>query len=200
MFLIKGILIGFSIAAPVGPIGLLCIQRTLNKGKLSGFISGMGAATADAIYGVISAFGLTLISNFLINQQNLLKLIGGLFLLYLGINIFISRNKKKNEIKEDINENNLLNDYLSTFFLTITNPVTILAFLAIFTSLNIMNTENNHLSALLLVLGVFLGSLFWWLILSYFANLFKTKVDLKYINIASALIIIGFGIFSLLNI
>lgn len=200
MFFIKGAIIGFSIAAPVGPIGLLCIQRTLNKGKLSGFISGMGAATADAVYGIIAALGLTLISDFLINQQNWLKLLGGFFLIYLGINIFISRNSKKSEIKENISGNSLFKDYLSTFFLTITNPVTVLAFLAIFTSLNIIGNSNSKISALMLVAGVFSGSLLWWLILSYFANLFRKSVDLRFINIISAFIIAGFGIFALLNI
>lgn len=199
MFLIKGIIIGFSIAAPVGPIGLLCIQRTLNSGKLSGFISGVGAATTDAIYGIMAAFSITLISGFLLNQQDWLKLFGGLFLAYLGINIFISRNKEKNDIEEIKKKNSLFKDYFSTFLLTITNPMTILSFLAVFASLNVITSGHKNISALFLVTGVFIGSMLWWLVLSSFANLFKTRIDLKYVNIASAIIITGFGFLAIQN-
>jgi threonine/homoserine/homoserine lactone efflux protein len=91
LFLFKGLLIGFSIAAPVGPIGVLCIRRTLAFGRGSGLVSGLGAATADAIYGCVAAFGLTVISHFLIHQQFGFRLVGGGFLLYLGIRTFLSQ-------------------------------------------------------------------------------------------------------------
>lgn len=119
-----------------------------------------------------------------------------MFLASLGINIFISRNGKKDEIKEIEKKNNLFKDYFSTFLLTITNPMTILSFLAVFASLNVITAGHKNLSLLFLVTGVFTGSMLWWLVLSNFANLFKTKIDLKYVNIASAFIIIGFGFFA----
>ena len=90
-YLVRGLVIGFSIAAPVGPIGVLCIRRTLAQGRVAGFVSGMGAATADAFYGTIAAFGLTFISTFLVSQQAALRLVGGLFLCYLGIRTFLAR-------------------------------------------------------------------------------------------------------------
>jgi len=90
-YFLKGLVIGFSVAAPVGPIGILCINRTLSKGRLHGFVSGLGAATADALYGCIAAFGLTFITTFLLTQKSLLQLVGGLILSYLGVKTFLSQ-------------------------------------------------------------------------------------------------------------
>jgi threonine/homoserine/homoserine lactone efflux protein len=119
-FFLKGLIIGFSIAAPVGPIGVLCIRRTLAQGRLSGFVSGLGAATADAIYGCIAGLGLTFISSLLIHQQLGLRLIGGGFLCYLGIKAFTSLSTQAAKVTGS----SLLSAYVSTFFLTLTNPLT----------------------------------------------------------------------------
>src|SRR5262249_25510452 len=129
MFLLflKGCIIGFSIAAPVGPIGVLCINRTLKAGLLAGLLSGLGAALADAFYGCIAGFGFVVVSNFLLSQQTLIRILGGLFLIYLGLKTFIS--KPINKSLQD-KANTLWQDFISTFFLTLTNPATILAFLA----------------------------------------------------------------------
>src|SRR3989338_2198821 len=130
MILLKGLILGFLIAAPVGPIGVLCIQRTLTKGRISGFVSGLGAATADAFYGAVAAFGLVIISNFLIEQQFILRLVGGVFFLYIGIKSFYSKPK---EVDTDTKINaGLAKDYISTVFLTVTNPMTIISFTALF--------------------------------------------------------------------
>ncbi|HEX7042894.1 MAG TPA: LysE family transporter, partial [Patescibacteria group bacterium] len=110
-FLLKGLLIGFSIAAPVGPIGVLCIRRTLTQGRIAGFVSGLGAATADATYGLIAGFGLTSISTFLVNQQSLLRLVGGLFLLYLG---FITIKSIPAEKAASAKGKGIIGDYIST--------------------------------------------------------------------------------------
>lgn len=197
--LLKGLIIGFSIAAPVGPIGLLCINNTMYKGKLSGFLSGMGAACADMLYGCIAAFGLTAISNLLIKEVYLIKLFGGLFLCYLGIKIFFS---KKSSTTLESKSKSLLGDYSSTFLLTITNPMTILSFTAVFAGLGIISSNRSILNSTLLVLGVFMGSALWWLILSYgmdFVNK-KTKNDiLPFISKASGLIILCFGIFAIIS-
>ena len=125
-FFFEGIIIGFSIAAPVGPIGILCIRRSLDKGILSGLLTGMGAASADAIYGSIAGFGLTLVSNFLVNNRLWLQIIGIIFLAYLGIKTLIER--PASETKENLKSKNLLVDYFSAFVLTITNPMTIIFF------------------------------------------------------------------------
>jgi threonine/homoserine/homoserine lactone efflux protein len=129
-----GMILGFSIAAPVGPIGVLCMRRTLAEGRHYGFISGLGAAAADAVYGAIAAFGLTLISSVLIDQQGWLRLIGGLFLCYLGMRTFFS---KVSEQAADVKRGSLWAAFGSTFFLTLTNPMTILSFAAIFAGFDV---------------------------------------------------------------
>lgn len=199
-FLLRGLIIGLAIAAPVGPIGILCIKRSLSHGKLSGFISGIGAATADGIYGLIAAFGLTIISSFLIEQKLWIQLIGLIFLIYLGIKIFFEKPKITLSGKND--KNNLIKDYFSTLVLTITNPMTILSFIAIFAGAGLANT-NNYLSAPLLVLGVFLGSLLWWAILSLIIGSLKGTLNeskLKWINWISGLIILGFSLFIMIDL
>jgi len=197
-FLLKGILLGFSIAAPVGPIGVLCIRRTISMGMLHGFISGLGAATADSLYGAMAAFGITIISNFLLDNQIYLHFIGGLFLIYLGYNTFISLPAEK---AAEINAKGLIDAYTSTLMLTLTNPLTIMSFLAIFAGLEIGTT--NYTSACFIVLGVFIGSALWWLLLSGGTNLLRAKLNssqLVWINRISGLIILGFGLFSLIKL
>ena len=198
--LAQGIIIGFSIAAPVGPIGVLCIRRTLAHGRLSGLVSGLGAATADLVYGCIAGFGLTFISQFLIDQQDWLRLVGGLFLLYLGIKTFLAKQAEK---ELATSHQNLWGDYLSTFFLTLTNPVTILSFVAIFAGLGIANTSGDYAAALSLVLGVFTGSMLWWLLLSAGASFFQNKLKgsgLVWINRFSGVLIAGFGVVALVSL
>jgi threonine/homoserine/homoserine lactone efflux protein len=197
-FLIKGIVLGFSIAAPVGPIGILCIRKTLQFGRLSGFFSGLGAALADMIYGSIAAFGLTIISNALLASQFWLKMIGGIFLVYLGIKTFFSKSMKQEDKK--LTRQTLLKDFITTFFLTLTNPMTIIAFLGIFAGLGLSNTNGNLLQASFLVIGVFLGSSLWWLVLSEFVTFFRKKIEekmMRLINRIAGFIIFGFGIFAL---
>lgn len=151
-YLIKGLIIGFAIAAPVGPIGVLCIWRSLVQGRLYGLVSGLGAATADAIYGFIAGFGLTVISNFLLGQKFWLQIIGGCFLCYLGIQTLRS---KPAENPANVQGESLLKTYTSILFLTITNPMTILSFVGIFAGLGLSNGSGNSISSIPLVLGVF---------------------------------------------
>lgn len=196
-FLIKGLIIGFSVAAPVGPIGILTIKRTLTEGRISGFVTGMGAAMADTVYGVIAGFGLTAVSSFLLTQEVWMKLIGGLFLLFLGIKSFLAKPASK---AANVNSKGLFNNFISTFFLTVTNPTTILSFLALFAGLGIGTTKTDYLLSLTLVLGVFIGSAIWWLILSTIVSYFQSQITpgrLIWINRLSGLIIISFGLFTL---
>lgn len=201
MIIFKGLILGFSVAAPVGPIGLLCIQRTLNKGRLAGFLSGLGAATADSLYSCIAAFGFTLISQLLVRQQVWLHLIGGVFLIYLGIRIFIA--KPSNEVAR-VHGDSLFTMYLSTLFLTITNPMTILAFVGMFAGLGVANSGSNSVwSSVMLVLSVFTGSAFWWLLLSGGVSLFKKWFDasrLRWVNVISGTLIAGLGLLSLVSV
>jgi threonine/homoserine/homoserine lactone efflux protein len=196
-YLIKGLIIGFSIAAPVGPIGVLTIKRTLTEGRISGFVTGLGAATADSVYGIIAGFGLTAISSFLLTQEFWIKLIGGSFLLFLGFKSFAAKPASK---AANVNSKGLLNNFISTFFLTITSPATILSFLAIFAALGLGTTITYYSSSMLLVLGIGLGSALWWFILSSIVSFFQSHLTpnkLIWINRLSGLIIITFGLLAL---
>lgn len=202
---IQGLMIGFSIAAPVGPIGILCIRRTLAEGRRSGFVSGLGAATADAVYGCIAGLGLTFIATFLIEQSLWLRLIGGGFLLYLGIRTFLSRPSPIDNSSSTIAGSvNLTGNYLSTFFLTLTNPLTILSFAAIFAGLGVGSTASgDYASAVILVAGVFLGSGSWWFLLSGIVGLVRQKFNpgyLVWVNRISGLIIFIFGVVAIISL
>lgn len=198
-FLERGFIIGLSIAAPVGPISLLCMRRTLAEGRLSGIVSGLGAATADAAYGCVAGFGITIISNALIGQQTWLRFIGGLFLCYLGIKQLLARPAEQAASAE---VSGLIGTYAQTLFLTLTNPMTILSFGAFFTSMGLMDTGASLTSAGALVSGVFIGSLLWWIILSFCVGAFRERLDewaLKWVDRTSAAIIAGFGLAALMS-
>ncbi|WP_088890656.1 LysE family translocator [Leptolyngbya ohadii] len=212
--LLRGLLIGFSIAAPVGPIGILSIRRTLTDGLLMGILTGLGAATADAIYGGIAGFGLTAISNVLIQQGFWLRVLGGLFLCYLGIRIFFSKpifpspsdepaeNQKRSLRAAAFGGSikTLMGAYSSTVFLTLTNPATILSFTAVFAGLGLANSRNSYTEAIVLVLGVFLGSALWWLLLCGSVSLFRIRLNaktLRWLNRISGLVLLTFGIIAL---
>lgn len=200
-FFLKGLIIGVSIAAPVGPIGLLCIQRTVLQGRLSGFISGLGAATADAVYGSIAGFGIELVSNFLIDQRMWIHLIGGALLLLFGIKGIFAK-PAEYAAQTSINTRGIWWSYISTLLLTITNPMTILSFVAVFAALGVENSSHPYDSAILTVFGVFLGSTLWWLALSSITGWLRGKFNrtaLLWSGRLSAFIIISFGIFGILS-
>ena len=196
----RGVAIGFSIAAPVGPIGVLCIRRTLAGGQVAGLVSGLGAASADAIYGAIAGFGLTSISHLLVNSQGPLRLIGGMFLCGLGLKILCSKPAAGSTAAQD---KQLTSNFASTFLLTLTNPMTILSFVAVFAGLGLAAERGNFVSAGLLVSGVFLGSGLWWLLLSWGVGLLRHRFDargLLWINWLSGAILCAFGLLALLNV
>lgn len=196
----KGIIIGFAIAAPVGPIGLLCIQRTLARGRWSGILSGLGAASADALYGGIAGFGLTALSDLLLAWQTELQTVGGLFLLYLGRQTWRTLPAAE-PVQVQPNRAGLLGDYLSTLALTLTNPVTILAFLGIFAGLGLATAGADFGAAMGLVSGVFAGSLLWWLTLAAGVGLLRgrlTPAGSIWMNRASGALIAGIGLWAML--
>jgi len=196
----KGLGVGFLISTPVGPIGVLCIQRTLNKGRLHGIVSGLGAATADALYGFVAAFGLTFISNFLVKEQMWLRLVGGIFLCYMGVKVFMSKSKQRTDAGESTS---YVRDYFSMFFLTLANPITFFVFAATFAGLGLVNLIEHHIAALLLVAGVFVGAGLWWLMLSGITATFLRKLLYSrpaWLNKISGLIIIVFGLIVLLTL
>lgn len=202
---LRSLIIGLSIAAPVGPIGLLCIRRTLADGRRAGLMTGLGAAFADGVYGAVAAFGLSAVSAFLIDQQNVMRIGGGLFLIYLGLGILRS---KPAERAADSNRSESgagssdLGMLFSTFFLTLTNPMTILSFIAIFSGLGLAGGVASYGAAapLLTVAGVFTGSALWWLMLTFALSRLKVLSrpgNLIWINRLSGLIILVFGLMAL---
>lgn len=203
---IKGLLIGLSVAATIGPMAVLCIQRTVSRGFWYGLISGLGIATADATYGCIAAFGLTFIAQILVSQSLWIRLIGGLFLVYLGIRTLLSQPAARGA---NVKANNWPGAYVSTYLLTLTNPLTILSFAAIFAGLGVGSSGNganegkSYLAAVLVVLGVFLGSACWWVILAGGISVLRgrfTARALRWINRISGMIILIFGIIALISI
>lgn len=198
--LVEGILIGFVVAVPVGPLGLLCINRALMLGPLCGLFSGFGVATADALAAGIAALGITLISGFLVAHQFLLRLFGGFFLLYLGIKIY--RTQPKIEPPPS-GVNGLLGAYATTFLFTFSNPVTILSFIAIYAGWQVQSLHGNYLGAAVLTLGVFLGSSLWWVALFLGLTAFRERFSLEllgWVHKISGVAIAGFGLVVLLSL
>ncbi len=198
--LLQGLIIGFSIAAPVGPIGLLCIRRTLSDGRVNGLLSGLGAATADAFYGSVAGFGLTFVSGFLISQQTALRLAGGLFLCWLGWRTFMSVPAARAAAASGAG---LLGAYTSTLLLTLTNPMTIISFAVIFAGMGIVSAGGDYGRASLLVLGVFGGSAAWWLLLSFGVGLARDRFTpgaMRWVNRIAGAIIAAFGVAALVSI
>jgi threonine/homoserine/homoserine lactone efflux protein len=193
-FYIKGLIFGFSIAAPVGPIGILCIRRSLTSGWTAGLLTGMGAATADAIYGGVAGFGLAGITGFLVGQRAWIQLFGGLFLSWLGIRTFLSGTDERRSVGAP---GSASMGYLSALFLTLTNPMTILSFAAVFAGMGLGSIGAGHTAAGWLVIGVFTGSMAWWILLSSASSLFNTRVNAKamrWINRFSGAVLTGFGL------
>lgn len=196
MLFLRAFIIGISIAAPVGPIGVLCIRRTLANGRLAGFVSGLGAASADMIYGAIAAFGLSAVTGLLVENAFWLRIAGGSFLLYLGVKTFLEKPADK---PANASQGGLLSMYTSTFFLTLTNPMTILSFAAIFAGTMLGKTTG---SPLVMVSGVFAGSAAWWLTLSFGVGILRdrlTQTHMAWINRISGTIIFVFGIYALIG-
>lgn len=202
---VKGAVIGFSIAAPVGPIGALCIRTTLTDGRTAGLCTGFGAAAADAVYGAVAVAGISALSAFLIDSAFWLHLLGGAFLCYLGIGALKTnttgdktRSALAGAVATTGHAGEHLKKFSSTFFLTLSNPMTIMCFTAVFASIG--GLACSPAGAPLVVTGVFLGSCSWWLALTGAISALKTKLSataITWINRASASVIIGFGVFAL---
>jgi threonine/homoserine/homoserine lactone efflux protein len=192
----RGLIIGFSIAAAVGPIGALCIRRSLAEGRLVGLLTGLGAATADAVYGAIAAFGLTAVSGALVSYRTWLGLVGGMFLCYLGVRTLVATPK---ETTTSSRRQRIASAYASTFMLTLTNPMTILSFVAIFAGLGVASGVDFD-RATMLVIGVFAGSAAWWLLLSTGTAMLRSKLSdtsMRLVNHVSGSIIVAFGIYAI---
>lgn len=192
----RGLIIGLSVAAPVGPMAVLCIRRTIAYGRFTGLVSGAGIASADAIYGGIAAFGLTSVSSFLVDLQDVVRLVGGAFLCWLGYRTLRSHAA---EVAGSADAKGAAHAaaYFSTLGLTLTNPTTILSFAAIFSGFGIASEGAGAGSASALVAGVFLGSCLWWLTLTSGTSLLRswlTASRLTWLNRVSGAVILTFGV------
>jgi len=194
----KGALAGLIIAAPVGPVGVLCVQRTLHKGRGSGLAAGLGAASADALYGCIAAFGLTLIAHWLELHETAFRVVGGLMLLGMGLRMLRPGSGMMQNGPEG--PDGLLRGFIATFVLTATNPITIVAFLGVFAFFGVAALGSNTLLAAALVAGVFAGSSIWWLSLAALAGRYRAQLAggvLRRINQGSGLLLLCFGFYGL---
>jgi threonine/homoserine/homoserine lactone efflux protein len=199
IFFLKGLIIGFAMAVPIGPIGIMCIRKTLAEGHTRGMIIGLGAAAADSLYGSLAAFGLTFVSDVIAGQQFWLRLVGGGLLLFLGIRTL--RAKSKDPTVPSVNKG-LLGSFVSSFLLALTNPVTVFAFVAVFAAFG-LGHRLSIISACILVLGVFAGSCLWFLGLGYVATLFRKRLDsggLTWVNRISGVLIILSGVAALVSL
>ena len=190
-YLFKGILIGISVSAPLGPMGVLVIQRTIHKGLPSGFASGGGVVIGDTIYAIIAGFGLTFVSSFLEQNQLLFRIFGGLILLFMGYKMFKATQLNKPN-KERKKQKNLFLDFISVLALTLSNPFTVIAFGAVFAGFNIFANSNN--TTTVVVAGIFLGAIIWWLILSLLINYMRSRINssilMKMNKITGALVVV----------
>ena len=194
-YIIKGIVVGIAVSAPLGPLGILTVQRTINKGFFSGFVSGIGAAFADIIYAAIAGFGISIIANFLEANQIIIRVVGGVLIAAVGIKIFYS-NPVKQIRKQRAQKTNFISDFISSFLITITNPLTVIVFGAAFAGLGL--EESNTGSAITYTLvGIFSGALLWWVGLTMLVNIFRKKIRLRnlwWINKITGALIVVFGI------
>jgi threonine/homoserine/homoserine lactone efflux protein len=199
----KGVLLGLSVAAPVGPIGVLTIRRTISDGFRMGFATGLGAATADATYGLIAAFGLTAIMAVLTDHADAIRLVGGVMLVVIGVRTLVQGRAAGNG--HEFAAANVLTparSYIQTVGLTLTNPMTILAFIGMFAGIGISSGGADIPNALALVLGAGTGSAIWWLGLAFVVSRIRHRLStsvVQAINVSSALIIVGFGVAAMIT-
>lgn len=202
-FLAKGILIGFVASIPLGPVGMICIQRTLCKSQRSGFVSGVGAATADTVFATIAAFFLTVVMSFVQRHIDILKVIGGICVIIVGTSILL-KNPVVQIRKNRANKGSLWSDYLSVFFITLTNPAFILIFIALFTTFGISSTGDvPYFMGTGLIGGVFVGASSWWFGLTAGVSLFRKRFrprHMLYMNRISGALIIALGAAAILSV
>lgn len=199
-FFFKGLLVGLAVAAPVGPMSVMCVRRCLNDGVLAGLISGLGIAAADAAYAAAAGFGLASASLFLLDHQFALRTLGGLALIGISVRIFLATvpTAEKSPVR-----GTLPAAFVSCFLLTLTNPTTILSFLAIFAGLGLVEQTQDYGVAGSLVLGVFLGSTLWWVLVSGVVGTLRTRLTpatLVLINRLSAAVLLAFGLWALASV
>lgn len=196
VYIFRGMLVGLMVSVPLGPMGVLIIQKTLHKGALSGFIAGMGAACADLFYATVAAFGLGYVVNTVKTHEVILQIVGGIFLLIVGLKIYFDNPLKQIKARRRVTKKGLLGDFLSLFFLTVSNPVTVIVFMAVFAGTSVFGDTPAFVTEILVLAGVLLGGTAWWYALSTVVNIFRKKFKLRVlvkINRVSGIIITILG-------
>lgn len=199
-YFIKGFLVGMVITAPVGPVGALVVQRTINNGRLSGIVSGIGASAGDAVYAVIAAFGLTFISGLISENQALVRIAGGIILFIFGVRVYYSRPPSYSASNSD---NNHFGIFGSAFLLTLSNPMVIFSILALFAILGIAEPADYYRTASFLVLGIFAGCFVLWTALCYGISKLRGRIGergLSLVNKITGVIILACGAYAFLSL
>ncbi len=203
-FFLKGLIVGIFVSAPMGPIGVLCVQKTVSRGRIKGFFSGMGAATADTFYAILVAFGVTFVSNFLTQNQKVFQIVGVSVLFLLGVKmIFKNPIKEYRQSHHNVKKRQLIKDYISVFFLTISNPLTLLFFGAAFTMFGLISATEKSSDSFLLVMGIFSGATLWWFALTSIVAKFRTRFKLRglfMMNRISGFVIIALAITAVIKL
>lgn len=198
---VEGVVVGFAASIPLGPIGIVCIQRTLNGNRNTGFISGLGAATADTIFAMLAVFALSYVQSFIEDKMYWFQAIAGILLMLLGFSIFLKKVRRPQKTNTQGNTSHLSN-YLSVMLLTLTNPVYIGTFLLLFSALGIDGSENSFMLNLLLILGVLIGTSSWWFLLTWTINKLRKKFTIRslwLINKISGGVIIFLGVLAIIS-
>lgn len=198
---LRGILVGLTASIPLGPIGVLCIQRTMSKKHRSGFISGLGAASADTIYSAVAFFSLTVVLSFIDSHMMLIKFLGGIFVVIVGIHIFFS-NPIIQIRRNRAGKSNLWQDFISVFFITLANPAFILIFITLFAAFGLSSDTIGWLNGLFMIFGVFCGCSLWWFLLTFGVSLLRKKFrprHLLWMNRISGTVIVVLGMTAILS-
>lgn len=200
--LLKGIILGLTVSMPLGPIGIILINRTIKRGMLSGFFSGLGMATADTLLALLAGIGFTVIVSFINKERYIISIIAGLIILGVGLKVYLS-NPVRDIRNREKSEKSLWRDYYSVFVLSISNPYTIFIFVAFFSGVHVSGNVRPELVPFFLIPGVLVGTISWWFFLSYFVSRFKKKIRLRLIvriNKVAGIVIIIIGVIVLLSV
>ena len=179
VYIFRGMLIGLMVSVPLGPMGVLIIQKTLQKGALAGFISGLGAAFADLFYATVAVFGLGFVVNLIQSHELLLQILGGIVLIIIGLIIYFRNPLKQIRMRKRVSKKGLLGDFATLFFLTVSNPVTIVVFMAVFAGASVFGDAPSFKIELFVLAGILLGGSLWWYTLSTLINIFRKKFRLR---------------------
>lgn len=200
----QGMLIGFMAAAPVGAVAIMTIQRTMSQGRFSGFVLGLGSALADLVYAVIAGYSITFISDFLFKHQLTLGIIGSLVLIFIGYRIFIANPIKLIRDQRSSRSNiKLVNDLITAFVITISNPIAIFTFGGLFATLGVLNDQSTFSQISIMIVGVLTGALTWWTTLVLVVNIFRSRIRLRnlfWINRITGIVVFVFGILLLVSL